>query len=1215
MTVFFSRSFALALLALLLSPPVFAQAKKAAKKGDKAAAAATAKKDEPKKKQPEQRKGPAALKDVPQLEDAERDALADKKRDEQIDSAKKIIGKLQDGSPQKAEMYFQLAELYWEKSKYMYRKEMLDFQAEEKKVDEARNRGEKVADAKEDHRKSEMFRSETVRFYETILREYPTYDRKDEVLYSLGYNFYETGKKDAAVKRYEELIKNYPGSKFIADTYVQLGNHYFDIANNLARAKEMYEKAFVSTQPRIKSYALYKLAWCDYNAGEHEKALKKLQEVVDFAEKQGKTMTDLKNEALNDMVLMFVQLNRPDDAMAYFKAHAGKKKVTNLSTKLAYQMADAGHHESAIKTFRVLLADNPNAEGAPDFQQAVIKSYEGLRQREQVKAEVRKLAELYRPGSSWWAANASRKEVLRNGFNVAEEAMRTVVTEYHQEAQKTKSVDTYRLARDIYKQYVDAFASGADENFISDFAFNLRFYYAEILWALEEWEPAAQQYDAVVTFKIPARDTAKEASNEKYRQSSAYNSILAYTNLVKIERGVMQKTDVKATKVVDEKAKKGTVEKGQKITKRKASELKELPLTKVENLLVAACDRYNQLFPNNQEEIEVRYQAAVILYDKNHFVDAGRRMGDIIMKWPEERRSQEAADLTMAVLEEKEEWLELNKLSREFLANKKLAKGGAEFVKRTQGVVEGSQYKYVDEVIYKKEKNVQKAAEEYLKFVAEFPKSKNADRALTYAMVIAQEANQLDKAIEAGERVLKEYPGTNFELKVRYALANFYEKIADFQKSAEMYEAFIAAYDAWAGPKALGYENVKELLKKEAEAAAKAAKTAKTAKAAPKADKKAKPDKKGDKGAVARKFETKEEEEASKKEREELLKEAQATDEKTKSNWVADAQFNAALWWEGLGKSDKAISAWTRYITRFKDRKDVPDIAFNIGLIHEKDKKYAEAIKVYETWLTSYAKDNRVTDAKRLDVRYKLFQLFKQQKQQADMEKMAKEIAAAYPKLTAEEKKVDRALGAYANVRFFMLEPMWKTYTEIKFNKLATLKKDLQEKLKKIGEVEKAYTEVLAIGSGEYGVAALTRIGLAYGDFAQNFLDSPDPKGLDEDQLSMYRGELENKAFPLEEKAIEALEKALVKSYELSIYNEWTLLAQDKMNKYRPGLYAKVRDVPYRGAEFFATAGVEKAAGRAPEPPKEKAPEKTEKKAPAPAGNTSAQAGAGAGAR
>ena len=1197
MTLLNLRSLAVALALLLPASEALAQAKKKdAKKADKAAVAD--KKDAKKSKEPEQRRGPAALKrDTPKLEDAEREAIADRKRDEQIESAKKIIPKLQDGAPQKAEMLFQLSELYWEKSKYLYRKEMYKFQEDEKKVDEARNKGEKVPDAKEDHRESELYRSETMRLYETILREYPAYDRKDEVLFSLGYNLYEINKKDQGVKRYEELIKNYPGSKFVADTYVQLGNHYFDVANNLVKAKEMYERAFASTQPKIKSYALYKLAWCDFNAGEHEKALKKLQDVVDFAEKQGKTMTDLKNEAMNDMVLMFVQLNRPDDAMAYFKAHAGKKKLVTLTTKLAYQMADAGHHESAIKTFRQLLADNPIAEAAPDFQQSIIKSYEGLRQREQVKAEVKKLAELYRPGSSWWKANESRKEVLRNGFNVAEEAMRTVVTEYHQEAQKTKSVETYRLARDIYKQYVDAFASDTDENFVSDFAFNLRFYYAEILWALEEWDPAAAQYDTVVTFKIPKRDGAKEASNEKYRQAAAYNSILAYDKLVKIERGILQKSDLKTGQKVDEQKKKGTVEKGQKLTKRSAKELEEQKLTKFEEQLVASCDRYNQLFPNNSDEIDVRYQAAVVLYDRNHFVDATRRFGDIIMKWPEEKRSEDAADLSMSVLEEKQEWLALNTLSREFLSNKKLAKPNTEFTKRTQGVVEGSQYKYVDEIIYKKDKDAKTAATKYLEFVAEFPKSKNADRALTYAMVIAQEANELDKAIDAGERVLKEYPGSNFELKVRYALANFYEKIADFEKSASMYEAFIAAYDAWAGPKAVGYENVKELLKKEAEAAAKAAKGKAAGKAAKK-DAKA--------VAAARKFDSKEEEEQYKKEKEELLKEAE--------KWVADAQFNAALWWEGLGKSDKAIAAYTRYIARFKERKDVPEIAFNIGLIHEKDKKWAEAGKTFEAWLTTYAKDNRVTDGKRLEVRYKLFQIAKQLKNTSDMDKLAKEIAAAYPKLTAEEKKADRALAAYAHVRFYGLEPMWNAYVNIKFNTLKTLKKDLGEKLKKIAEVEKAYTDVLGIGSGEYGIAALTRIGLAYGDFAQNFLDSPDPKGLDEDQLSMYRGELENKAFPLEEKAIEALEKALAKSYELSVYNEWTLLAQDKMNKYRPGMYARVRDVPYRGAEFFATAGVEKAAAVAPAPAPEKKKEE-KKKDDAKPQTPSAQTGTGAGAR
>ncbi|MDP1824513.1 MAG: tetratricopeptide repeat protein [Archangium sp.] len=1187
----------LAVAAGLAASPAAAQAKKkadpkaaAGKPDPKAAAAAKA----AAAKKPEERKGPAKLdgREAPKLEDVVKEATADKKRDEQIEAAKKIIPKIEDGNPQKADLLFQLSELYWEKSRYLYRKEMLGFFNQQKEADEKKNRGEKIAEPKEDHRESELYRSETMRLYETILREYPTYERKDEVLFNLAYNQYDIGKRDLAVKRYEELLKSYPGSKFVADTYVQLGNHYFEVANILEKAKTMYEKAFASSNPRIKSYALYKLAWCDFNAGEHEKALKKLQDTVEFAEKQGKekSFTDLKNEALQDSIRMFVQLNRADDAMAYFKAHAGKKKQHSLTQKLAYALQDAGHHDNAIKSFRYLLNDNAVAEAAPDWQQSIIKSFEGLRQRENVKGEVKKLAELYRPGSVWWKANESKKEVLRNGFNVAEEAMRQVVTEYHQEAQKTKQVETYRLARDIYKQYVDAFAVAEDENFVSDQAFNLKFYYAEILWALEEWEPAARQYDGVVAFKIPGRPEAKEAANEKYRQNSAFNAILAYDKLVKIERGILQKSELKEGTKVEEVKKKGQVEKAQKLAKRDPKEMEEKPITAFENQLVAACDAYNKLFPKNPDEVDISYQAAMVFYDKNHYVEAGRRFGDVINRYPEHANSEKAADLTMAVLNDREEWLELNKLSRLFKANTKLSKPNTEFTKRVSSLVEGSQYKYIDEVVYKKEKDPAKASELFVAFVQEFPKSENADRALTYSMIIAREANQLDKAIAIGERVLKEYPNSAFDLKVKVALAYFYEKMANFEKSAQMYENFVATYDLAAGDKAIGYADIKDLLKREKEALAKELKA-----------------NKGKGPPPITTFDLKtvsaENREAKKKEREGLVKEAEAL--------VADAQFNTGFWYEGVGQYDKAIAAYGRYIARFKDKKDVPELAYNIGLVLEKQGKSAEALKQFDGFLTSYAKDTRVTDARRLEVKYRQYLLNGKLKNAGEQDRLAREIIAAFPKLKEEDKKNDRAMLAFAHTRFVTLEPSWKSFTELQFKKIATFKKDLPVKQKKLTELEAAYIEVLKVGNPEYGIAALTRVGLLYADLAANITDMPDPPGLDEDQLAIFRGELENRyIFPLEEKCVEALDKALAKSYELSMYSEWTLAAQDKLNKFKPGFYGKPRELPYRGSEFFVTAGFEKKVELPAEPVVETPPP-----AATPAPNSAAAPTPGAGVR
>jgi TolA-binding protein len=650
---------------------------------------------EPAVEKKEERKGPAKFdfSKAPKLpDDARKEEEAHSGRERSIQRLVSIITKLNGESPQKAEMIFQLSELYWEKSKYLQAKEQRAYDERYAVYRAALDQGRREREPILDNRESELFRMNTMRLYEEILKDYPTYERKDEVLFNLAYNLYETGKKDPAVKRYEELIKGYPDSKLVPDAYIQLGNHHFE-NNALAKAEDTYKKAAATKIPKIYSYATYRLAWCDFNAGKFEDGLKKMQEVVSFSETNGKEYVDLKNEALGDMVTFYVQLDQDQVAIDYFRLHAPKKKQARLIGRLADGLAGAGHHEKAIRLYTYLVNESPMGPAAPEHQLAIVKSYEGLRQRDRVKSELKKLVDLYRPGSPWWTSNGGNVAALRNAFGVVEEAMRVTVTEYHQEAQKTKSVATYRLARDIYKEYVDAFASSADENFISDHAFNLRFYYADILWALEEWEAAAAQYDAVLAFKVPERESAKEVSQESYRKTAAYSAILAYDNLVRIEKGLLSRTELRENALIDEKKKKGTAEKRAQSRRLALSpdHMREKPLTRYESLLVSACDRYNGLYKDNPDEIEVRYLAAVTLFDKSQFVQAARRFGDIALKWPEEKRSQDAADLAMSVLEDKSEWQELNRLARDFLANKKLAKAGSAFGKRVAAVVEGTQ--------------------------------------------------------------------------------------------------------------------------------------------------------------------------------------------------------------------------------------------------------------------------------------------------------------------------------------------------------------------------------------------------------------------------------------------------------------------------------------------------------------------------------------------
>ena len=1067
------------------------------------------------------RQGPAKYRLA--LSPKARGALADQKRDEVIADLRRIAAKFDDDSPKKPDLLLQLSEFYWEKEQYLYDREMERQDQAWAAHDAAIAKGQQAVEPKADHRGSDHYRQLAMGIYDRLLNQYPHYARRDEVLFLLGYNLNDLNRGKEAVARYAQLIKEFPHSRFVPDAYVQLGNFWFN-HDKLEAARANYEKALETDVPKIHSYALYKLAWCDYNVGAFDKALAKLQTVVDYSSTR-KEMVDLRNEALKDLVVVYTRLDQADAGRLYFEKHAPPEKQGHLIARLADGVAESGHYDDAIKTYRTLIARAPMGPSAPDYQQAVVHCFEGLRQRAQVKKEIQTLARNYRPGSAWWKANAKDTDVLRSAFDVSEEAMRQVVTEYHQEAQKTQQVETYKLARDIYKEYLDAFASSADPQWVSDQAFNLRFYYAEILWTLEDWADAAAQYDQVVAFHIPDRQSAKSLSHLEYRKTAAFDAILAYDKLVKIERGELSASTLHDGDKVDGSKEKGDVEKGVSLDKQDDGDGTEKPLTPAEQRLVAACDAYTRLFPGAKDEIEIRYQAAVVFYRRNHFDQAAKRFQAIVLKWPGEKRSQEAADLTLHVLESKHDWAKLSQVAKAFASNPQLTKPGTAFATRLEDVVQGSQYKWVSETLYSKEHDKARAAEEFLRYASEFPHSPNADRALTYAMLTFQEEHQFDRAIDAGERALRETPASPLTLKVRFTLAHLYEHVADFQRAAEMNESLVATFD-----------RQKAQLAKETKQAGARSKAAATD-AAPRTLK----------GGFTL------------EEKQQLLAEAES--------WVPDAQFDAAVWWEGLDKTDRAVASYRAYLRRFPERKDAPEIAFHVGELFAQEKRWRDAARAFEDFSERFAHDKRTTGARRYLALSRELEAYEALHQTSRADATREALLRGHARLSQQDQQDAQVVTAYGQARFLSVEPSWKEYGQVRLNHLSSLRAELGQKQRLLKALERGYTDVVATGSGEYAIAALTRLGTGYADFAEAIRHSPTPRGLSGDQVQLYRQELEKLAMPLETKAVEALHQGLGKAYELGIYGSWTLAAQEVLNRYQPGLYAPVREVPFREAD------------------------------------------------
>jgi len=1110
------RLLAIAAGASTMAGPLLVAAAPAAKPGAKEAAKGGAKAKAPSKPGAGEEKQEEAIAPATfasggmELEESKRTDEADRKRDEAIAELKDIIRTIEPGD-QRSELLFQLAELWIEKSKFVYFREFAAHDERYRSWLECVNtegQSSCAAEPKLDNHQSELYRTEALRLYEQILKDSPTYPRKDEVLFALATNLYEKGEKQSAIERHRDLVTQYPRSKFVGDSYIAMGEHYF-ASNDLGKATSAYTKALEAsaTEPRIYNFALYKLAWCAYNGGDHSDALKKFQEVVDRSE-AGRTKNEvaLKGEALRDMVMTWQALGAVQEANVYYKKKTSKAGARRYFSMLANKYFADGVHDHAIEAFRLLIDEEPLEERNPEYQSNIVRAYEGLRQRDKVLAEMRVLVTNYKPGSAWSVANKDNERALRSAYDLSEGAMRELVTDYHQEAQKTKEVKTYRLAAEIYKEYLDSFAE-------SESAYNLRFYYAEILWTLEEWEKAAEQYEA----------TYQKDPDGSYSKTAAYNTLLAYEKLIAIDKGELERAQLRDDQKVDEKKGKGKAEKAKKIQVVQVDkDVKEEVIPKWETKMIEACDRYAKIAAADPrlaaDEINVLYKSAFIYYDRKHFTEAANRFGDIILKWPDDAQARKAADLSLNILEVKEEWSDLARLSRAFYGNKKLAKPGEKWTQELAKIMEGSQYKYIDLVVLQKEKRDEDAATMFRDFVTEFPKSDYASQALLYSMEIYTKANKLDQGMVVAEKILADYPTSTHRPAAVWALAKFNEQTANFQKASDYFLQYVREWEEKVGLRA---------------------------------DPKADPKKK-----------------VALKKPEDVIKANSADATK-----ASDALFNAALWTEGRGEFDTAIALFREYVEKYgsvPNAEPAAKIAFHIADIYNLQHDWTRAEKAYEDFVKTYEKKASAGDV--FYARYKRARALEQMKRKDEANKILDLCAKEFPKLSADERGKADYRDAYAYAQFTMMESKWKAYTAIKFNNVRNLKKDLAEKMKATPALEADYTAVLGIGSGDWGIAALTRIGMMYQDFARNFVESPDPVGLDFEQLDMYRSELENRAFPLEEKAIEAYEKALDKSYELGIYNEYTLAAQDALNKFKPGEYGEIRQADYTGSEFFSRA-------------------------------------------
>lgn len=269
-----------------------------------------------------------------------------------------------------------------------------------------------------------------------------------------------------------------------------------------------------------------------------------------------------------------------------------------------------------------------------------------------------------------------------------------------------------------------------------------------------------------------------------------------------------------------------------------------------------------------------------------------------------------------------------------------------------------------------------------------------------------------------------------------------------------------------------------------------------------------------------------------------------------------------------------AVELFRKYVAEFRSAKDAADVYWRICEIFDAEKDAKKSTVCWSKFRENYKKAPK---EKKFESRYRLALAYEKLQKKKKALSEYKYILKAYPKLDKKAQEDDGARLAGAHAAFVMLEPEFLKFKKMK----VTLKKKVLERKVKAAESLASsgdkgakpgkYLRILGYKNGDYGIAALTRMGEVFRDMANSIRNAPVPRRLSEDQKDIYRAELDNYALGPEEKALEAFENALDKAYELNIYNDWTLLAQDNLKELNPNKFPDPQKIGYRGAEgsFF----------------------------------------------
>ena len=599
-----------------------------------------------------------------------------------------------------------------------------------------------------------------------VLKDYPWFGQYDLALYVDGFLAYEQGKQDEALARFDRILKEYPGSRFVPDAHMARAEALFNGKADYAAALTEYEQVLRFRTSDLYGLAMFKSAWCLWRLGRSDEAAKRFVAVFEITDPrtgntnatQRKQLDELQSEALKYLVEVFTEdeKNTAQDVYGFLTKIGGDRFAGKVVRALATQFYDQGHFERGIEAYELLLKLEPTSPDAGKWVLAIANGYNTVEDWPKLKTTYERAVTGFTAGSPW-AKTQQDPKIVSETSSVLEKQLEDHALQLHAKAQKDRtSRAEFEGAASLYVVYLSKF----DKN-----RYQVEYYLAEIyFYRLDRPTDAATHYMAAA--RAITNQQAEKDPLKTLRHDAIYNAIAA------LERVRFQELEAR---------KKQPNGGGTALTE-----------TEADKKFAEALDLYALLYPTDPALPELFFRQGRQYYDYGVYDSAVKIWGSLLEKFPRSQYALAAGELILDSFNRAKNYENIETWARRLKTAPAFSSDVSQ--KKLDTLIIVSVFKQGEQK--SQAGDHPGAAKAYLRAAKEFPRDPRAAQACVNSELEAQKAGDPATLKEAAQLATgKEYRDKPESPQGAWIAATTFQSMGLFADAADFDEAIASLAD------------------------------------------------------------------------------------------------------------------------------------------------------------------------------------------------------------------------------------------------------------------------------------------------------------------------------------------------------------------------------------------------------------------------------------